>query len=96
MKRIGIGLLGYGSIGKIHTLSYRQLPLLYPGKLPETVLEGICTSNPRTAERAAKDGGFRRGFTDTAELLEQDCVDVVDCCLPNFLHRQVLLQALLQ
>ena len=93
MKRIGIGLLGYGSIGKIHTLSYRQLPLLYPGKLPETVLEGICTSNPRTAERAAKDGGFRRGFTDTAELLEQDCVDVVDCCLPNFLHRQVLLQA---
>jgi predicted dehydrogenase len=93
MKRIGIGLLGYGSIGKIHTLSYRQLPLLYPGKLPEIVLEGICTSNPRTAEWAAKEGGFRRGFTDTAKLLEQDCVDVVDCCLPNFLHRQALLQA---
>jgi predicted dehydrogenase len=93
MKQIGIGLLGYGSIGKIHTLGYRQLPLLYPGKLPEIVLEGICTSNSSTADRAVKEGSFRRGFTDIAELLQQDGVNVVDCCLPNFLHRQALLQA---
>ncbi len=93
MKQIGIGLLGYGSIGKIHTFSYSQLPLLYPGKLPEIVLEGICTSNSSTADRAVKEGSFRQGFTDIAELLQQDGVNVVDCCLPNFLHRQALLQA---
>ena len=53
MERIGIGQLGYGGIGKIHTYCYRQLPLLYPGKLPEIVLEAVCTSSPETAGRAA-------------------------------------------
>jgi len=93
MKRIGVGLLGYGSIGKIHTLGYRQLPLLYPGQLPEIVLEGICTSSPETAERAVKQGGFRRGYNAISDLLKQSSIDVVDCCLPNFLHTEALLQA---
>jgi predicted dehydrogenase len=93
MEKIGIGLLGYGGIGKIHTYCYRQLPLLYPGKLPEIVLEGVCTSNPETAARAAGAGGFRRGFSDLGELLQQEEVDVVDCCLPNFLHKDALIRA---
>jgi predicted dehydrogenase len=93
MEKIGIGLLGYGGIGKIHTYCYRQLPLLYPGKLPEIILEGVCTSNPETAARAAKAGGFRLGFSDLEELLQQKEVDVVDCCLPNFLHKEALNRA---
>jgi predicted dehydrogenase len=93
MDKIGIGLLGYGSIGKIHTYCYRQLPLLYPEKLPELTLEGVCTSSPDTADRAARFGGFRRGFSDMGELLLQEDVDVVDCCLPNFLHKEALIQA---
>jgi len=93
MEKIGIGLLGYGGIGKIHTYCYRQLPLLYPGELPEIVLEGVCTSSPESADRAAQAGGFRRGFTSVADLLQQEEVDVVDCCLPNFLHREALLRA---
>jgi predicted dehydrogenase len=93
MEKIGIGLLGYGSIGKIHTYCYRQLPLLYPGKLPEIVLEGVCTSSVETADKAARDGGFRRGFSDLGELLQQEEVDVVDCCLPNFLHKEALIRA---
>ena len=93
MERIGIGQLGYGGIGKIHTYCYRQLPLLYPGKLPEIVLEAVCTSSPETADRAATAGGFRRGFSDLEELLQQEEVDVVDCCLPNFLHKEALIRA---
>jgi predicted dehydrogenase len=93
MERIGIGQLGYGGIGKIHTYCYRQLPLLYPGKLPEIVLEAVCTSSPETADRAATAGGFRRGFSDLEELLRQEEVDVVDCCLPNFLHKEALIRA---
>jgi len=94
MEKIGIGQLGYGGIGKIHTYCYRQLPLLYPGKLPEIVLEGVRTSSPETAARAARAGGFRRGFSDLGELLQQEEeVDVVDCCLPNFLHKEALIRA---
>jgi predicted dehydrogenase len=93
MEKIGIGLLGYGAIGKIHTCCYLQLPLLYPGKLPKIVLEGVCTSSPETADRAAGAGGFRRGFSDLGELLQQEEVDVVDCCLPNFLHKEALIRA---
>jgi predicted dehydrogenase len=93
MNQLGIGMLGYGGIGKIHASCYRQLPLLYPGQLPEIVLEGVCTSSPKTADRAAREGGFRRGFSDVAELLKQEQVNIVDCCLPNYLHKEALLQA---
>ena len=27
---IGIGLVGYGAIGRLHALCYRMLPLVYP------------------------------------------------------------------
>ncbi len=35
MEKIGIGLVGYGGIGKVHTLGYKQLPFLYSGPLGE-------------------------------------------------------------
>ncbi len=93
MQSVGIGLLGYGAIGRVHTLSYRELPLLYPGKLPEIRLEAVCTARRETAEAAAREGGFAAWCTGTADLVGRESVDVVDCCLPNHLHREALLAA---
>ena len=94
MHGIGIGLVGYGSIGRIHTLSYRDLPLLYPGALPGLNLAAVCTSRPETARAAAEEGGYASWFTDVNELVRQDKVSVVDCCTPNYQHRQTILAAI--
>ncbi len=94
MEKIGIGLLGYGAIGKIHTLGYKELDMLYPGQLPEINLAAVCTSKPETARNAAEAGGYRQWFSEISELLKQEDVTVVDCSLPNFAHKSALLEAI--
>jgi predicted dehydrogenase len=94
MDRIGIGMVGYGAIGRIHTLSYRDLPLLYPGALPPLTLAAVCTSREETARAAAQEGGFAAWFTNVKELVSQDSVTVVDCCTPNIQHKETLLAAI--
>ena len=94
MEKIGIGLLGYGGIGKVHTLCYKDIGMYYPGQLPAIDLAAVCTSNPESAQKAAKDGGYRTWFTDASALIAQEDVMVIDCSLPNFAHKTVLLEAI--
>ena len=91
---IGIGLVGFGAVGRIHTLCYREIPHIYPENLPEIKLVAVCTSRSETAERAASLGGFEFGTSDLSAMLEREDVTVVDCSAPNFLHEGIVLQAL--
>jgi len=94
METIGIGLVGYGMMGKVHALAYRDIPLIYPGALPRLKLVCVCTTNPRSAQSAAHDGGFEGWATSLEALLSREDVDVVDVCAPNFAHRDMVLAAL--
>ncbi|MGA2765020.1 MAG: Gfo/Idh/MocA family oxidoreductase [Spirochaetia bacterium] len=94
METIGIGLVGYGYIGRVHTLSYRELPVYYPGILPKLSLAAVCTSHAESARAAAAEGGYAASFSDVGELVRQKEVTVVDCSTPNYQHRQTLLAAI--
>jgi predicted dehydrogenase len=93
VESIGIGLVGFGFIGRVHTLCYRELPSFYPGALPRISRAAVCTSRPETARAAAAEGGYERWFTDVDALVRDGSVTVVDCCTPNGQHRQTLLAA---
>ncbi|HEY9593729.1 MAG TPA: Gfo/Idh/MocA family oxidoreductase [Spirochaetia bacterium] len=93
METIGIGLVGFGFIGRVHTLSYRELPSYYPGTLPGLTLAAVCTSRSETARAAAAEGGYALWLTDPEELVREKSVTVVDCCTPNNQHRQTILAA---
>jgi predicted dehydrogenase len=87
-------MIGYGMIGRVHCLGYKDLPLLYPGQLPEVRLAAVCTSRSETARAAAQEAGFA-AWTDSLDaLLAQQGVDVVDCAAPNYLHREIILKAI--
>lgn len=94
MDEIGIGLVGYGYIGRVHTLSYRELPSYYPGALPGLSLAAVCTTRPESARAAAREGGYAEWFTDVQKLVHHESVSVVDCSTPNDQHRQILLAAI--
>lgn len=91
---IGIGQLGYGGIGKLHTFGYRSIPHYYPGALPEIRLAAVCTSRPETATKAAAEGGFARGYSSIEELAADPAVTVIDCSLPNFAHKDAIRAAI--
>jgi predicted dehydrogenase len=94
METVGIGLVGYGMIGKVHALAYRDIPLIYPEALPRLKLACVCTTNVRSAQSAAHDGGFEGWTTSLEALLSREDMDVVDVCAPNFAHREIILAAL--
>jgi levoglucosan dehydrogenase len=95
MDHIGIGMVGYGMIGRVHCLGYRDLPILYPGQLPDLLLAAICTRHEETAKAAVQEAGFQAWYTHIDDLLQDGAVNVIDCCVPNDAHHAVIKKALL-
>lgn len=95
MKTIKIGLVGTGYIGRCHAIAYAQAPTLFPlkGKLQ---LEYLAEINQTLAEQKAKEFGFNRATDDWRKLVADPNVDVVDICTPNFLHKEIALEAIKQ
>jgi levoglucosan dehydrogenase len=92
--RVNIGLLGYGGIGRVHSMSYRQLPFIYPQSPASPVLHTVCTSRTETAEAAKDEAGFLRAVTDTDALIADSEIQVVDVTLPNQMHLPAVRSAL--
>ena len=44
MRTLGIGMVGYGFIGKVHTLSYLNLPFYYSPVPAKLKMVGVCSS----------------------------------------------------
>ncbi len=90
MKPLGIGLIGYGGIGRVHAMGYRMLPYAY-GLPADTIrIAGVATSRPATAEAAAREIGCDFYTADYRALLARDDVDIVDITLPNNQHAEAV------
>lgn len=94
MHELGVGVVGYGFIGKVHTFSYRAIPMMYEPPPARVRLVGVCTSRPETAEAARDHGGFEFATTDYRRLLERKDIQIINCCTPNDLHHPLLCDAL--
>jgi predicted dehydrogenase len=93
MTRIGIGLVGYGGIGRVHALAYRTIPFHYGLPADRFDLVGVATSQPETAQSAAREIGCRVWTGDYRELLAREDIAVIDCCVPNHMHEEIVVAA---
>ncbi|WXG44985.1 MAG: Gfo/Idh/MocA family oxidoreductase [Promethearchaeati archaeon SRVP18_Atabeyarchaeia-1] len=82
MDAIRTGLIGAGSAGLLHALSYSQIP----GKAK---LVAVCDANETTAKGIAKTYKAEKTFTDYRKMLELKDIDAVSICLPHSLHADV-------
>jgi predicted dehydrogenase len=94
MKKIGIVIVGYGYIGKIHTLALRQLPLIYPDTASDFELVGICMRSEEKAKRAAAEAGCPKWYSAYEDVLQDDGVSIVDLVTPNHLHLAMIEEAI--
>lgn len=94
MKTLRIGIIGHGFMGKMHAHAYRSLPFYYDPPPAAGILAGIATQSEASMKRAMSEWGYEFGTTDFRELCTRDDIDVIHCCAPNHLHKDVLLNAL--
>lgn len=90
-KKINVGLIGLGYIGKIHTIAYRDIPFCFPKTPVVPNLVAVLRSRLEGEAEAMK--SFALATTDPAEFYAQP-LDIVDICSPNHLHREHAQQAL--
>jgi len=79
MKKVNLGIIGLGSMGKAHFDSSI--------KLANANLVAVSDVSKK-ALRAAKNAGVKKTYTDYEQLLADEEIDAVIVALPNHLHLQ--------
>ena len=94
MKTIGIGLIGWGFMGRTHTHALRSIALFYPDIDFRVRLVHVCSRRLEKAKEAAELVGFEKYTDDYRDVLADPEVDVVSICTPNDQHEEMAIAAL--
>ncbi|CEK20643.1 predicted dehydrogenase [Chthonomonas calidirosea] len=94
MHTYGVGIVGYGFIGKVHTHAYLSLPLFYDPLPAKLRLVGVCTATEESRKKAQEQAGFLFATGDYQALLERKDIQIINVCAPNDLHYPILRDAL--
>ena len=94
MKTIGVGLIGWGFMGRTHAHALQSIPLFYPGADFRVRRVCVCSRRMEMARQAAQDAGFERWTDDYRQLLTDPEIDAVSVCTPNELHEEMVVALL--
>ncbi|KXF76206.1 myo-inositol 2-dehydrogenase [Paramesorhizobium deserti] len=93
MKRIGVGLIGTGYMGKCHALAWNAVKPVF-GDVPDVTLVHLGEANEALARERAAEFGFARSSGDWRKVIEDPDVDVVSVTTPNSFHAEMAIAAL--
>ena len=84
MEKVRIGIVGSKFAAALHVQAYKRNPhaQIVAAASPGPGLPGFC-----------KEHDIPSCYSDYREMLEKAEIDVVDACVPNFLHREVAVAA---
>jgi predicted dehydrogenase len=91
-KRLNIGLVGCGFMGRAHTNAYRQAPRFFDLAW-EPVLKAVCSRSAETVDSFARTWGYETVETDWRALVERPEIDVIDIASPNDTHAEIAIAA---
>ncbi|HID91197.1 TPA: Gfo/Idh/MocA family oxidoreductase [Candidatus Bathyarchaeota archaeon] len=86
MRKVRVAVIGSGFVARNF-----HLPALE--RMPEAEVAAVVDARPERARGAAERFGIKRWFTDHADALELEDVDVALVCTPTYTHREIVLCA---
>lgn len=86
MCKTKVAVLGCGFISEIHVTAYKRF-------VHDAEVVAVYTRDIKKAEAYAEKMGIPAFYDDVDKLLNDCECDVIDICLPNFLHRDVCVKA---
>jgi myo-inositol 2-dehydrogenase/D-chiro-inositol 1-dehydrogenase len=92
MKKLNIGMVGGGFMGRTHSNAFRQAPNFFV--LPyQPVLKTTCARTAARAESFAATWGYESAVTDWRKLVESPEIDLIDIASPNDTHAEIAIAA---
>ncbi|MCL5270830.1 MAG: Gfo/Idh/MocA family oxidoreductase [bacterium] len=85
MKKLRVGVIGSGGIGRHHIMSYRT----HPGA--EVV--AISDTDPGRLEAVGNEFNVPSRYATAQAMLEKESLDVVSVCTPNKYHKELTIAA---
>lgn len=86
MQKTKVAVLGAGFVSNIHLESYHRF-------VPNAEVVAIYARNAEKAKAMASKYNIPQSFDSIDQIISESGCDVVDICLPNFLHAEVTLKA---
>lgn len=92
-RAVGIGLVGVGWMGRVHSASYRRVRDHYPDCDGVARLVVAADESEARARQAVDELGYETWVTDWRDVVRHPEVHAVSVTAPNYLHREVGLAA---
>jgi predicted dehydrogenase len=92
MKKLNIGLIGCGFMGRTHSNASRRVNNFFDLEY-QPVLKAVCDVDEARAKAFAAKWGYESYETDWRKLVARKDIDLVDITLPNNMHREVAIAA---
>jgi predicted dehydrogenase len=86
---LGVAVVGFGWMGRVHTQAYARVPHHFPGLPVRPELVMVADEVPGRAEEAAARYGFAATARHWREAAADPRVRAVSVTAPNFLHREI-------
>ena len=91
-KKINVGMVGYGFMGRTHSNAFSQVGHFFD--LPyQPVLKTICARSADKAKAFADQWGYESSVTDWRRLVEDKSIDLIDIASPNDTHLEIAIAA---
>ncbi len=90
---LGIGVIGHGFMGKVHSNAYLKIPYTYHEPAAYPLLIAMAGRNEAELADTARRFGYRGLYTDWRELVADPQVQAVDNCTPDDLHAEPCIEA---
>jgi len=92
MKKLNIGLVGYGFMARAHSNAYLSVSQFFDIKY-QPVLKGVAARDAEKVKQFAHKWGYESHFADWRQLVEDPAIDVVDIASPNDTHAEIAVAA---
>lgn len=93
MTQIGIGVIGAGYMGKLHSVAMQAVGAVFDTPL-RPVCEMLCATTDAGAAQKARSFGFRRSTSNWQVLVNDPAVEAIIIASPQSTHRDIALAAI--
>ena len=92
MTTLNVGMIGYGFMGRAHSNALLQVSRFFDLR-HKPVLKACCGRDPVKLKAFAEAWGYEAMETDWRRIIELKDIDLIDVCVPNHLHHDIVIAA---